>query len=525
MSNVVEFVLRMKDMMSSNMTSAAIHAKQRLKEVESAVDRIPQSFNRQSGAMGAAGSSLGQIFKGNFLAIIGTELVSGITNIMGSVGSKIVSSLFDKEKTLAGLKTFVSDDIGKTLFDNMSNSFAANIFDSTSLINATKGLIGAGEDAVKAQSDILSLANAIVGSGGGQAEFDRMASNLQQIKTLGTATAMDIKQFGIANMNVYKMLSDATGKSIAEVKEMNVSYELLSNAIQKAGDQGGLYFGAIENFAKTLPGLWALATNKVAKGFGQLGDALKPSIGVAMNFISEIASKIPSLIIKAQPVLDIINNTIISAFEGIKNLINGTSEWSDYLSIAKEFVGGQFHYLKEVLKVIGHIGGGIINWIKQSWILRDLYALIKGVSMGIWNVVVWIADKIKWIWDNVVSPMLNAIESVYRWLRGGEDIQATVKVVNDHNKILTDDNWKIDNPYLGTGKYAPKAVLNSTGETGIRSGNITNNGPKSIIVNIQKEMIGKLEINSMNIREGIGEMENLIKEHLYRLLISLETAN
>ena len=58
-----------------------------------------------------------------------------------------------------------------------------------------------------------------------------MAANMQQIKTVGKATAMDIRQFGIAGINIYEMLHRSTGKSIEQVKEMDVSYEDLSKAM------------------------------------------------------------------------------------------------------------------------------------------------------------------------------------------------------------------------------------------------------------------------------------------------------
>jgi hypothetical protein len=37
-------------------------------------------------------------------------------------------------------------------------------------------------------------------------------------------------------------------------------------------------------------------------------------------------------------------------------------------------------------------------------------------------------------------------------------------------------------------------------------------------------MFGSLSINSVNVKEGVGEMEQMIKEAVYRVFYSLESA-
>lgn len=59
-------------------------------------------------------------------------------------------------------------------------------------------LITTGESADKSREAINSLANAVALTGGDSYTLERMASNLQQIRNVGKATAMDIRQFGMA---------------------------------------------------------------------------------------------------------------------------------------------------------------------------------------------------------------------------------------------------------------------------------------------------------------------------------------
>ena len=62
-----------------------------------------------------------------------------------------------------------------------------------------------------------------IATGGGNDELTRMASNLQQIKNAGKATAMDIRQFAYAGIDVYGILADYLGKTTEEGIEKEMS--------------------------------------------------------------------------------------------------------------------------------------------------------------------------------------------------------------------------------------------------------------------------------------------------------------
>lgn len=522
MSNIVEFVLRVRDLMSSGVAAAARNAVSHLNEVDRAVERIPQSMGRQSGRMGQAGTSLGKMFKANFLANIGSDIVSGLTNMLKSAGSAIVGGLFTKQKDIAGLETFLGAQGAADLYKQIQQDAAATPFGTEGLLQVNKALVSAGLGAKQARQDTLALANAISAVGGGNAELARMAANMQQIKTVGEATSVDIKQFGMAGINIYKILSDATGKSIDQVKEMTVSYDLLSMALQKASAEGGIYYGAMDRYSKKLPGMWDAFTEGLATSATEIGSRLEPAIGGIIGYMSGMAGKIPALLDRMSPVFDFINNSVMSILDGINSLTSGTSAWGDYFGMIADHLSGFVDLFLHIGKIAGGIIMDVVNWVRQSWILKDLMYLIKSIASSVWSVISWIADKIKWLWDNVIYPIIKGIENVYRWIRGGESMGAEAARMQQQQK----DTAAKTEPE-GPAAPAAQPVVSSGGvsTSGLSSKPVTQAGPKIITVNINKEMIGSLSINSMNIREGVGEMENMIKEMLYRLLLSLETAN
>lgn len=168
-------------------------------------------------------------------------------------------------------------------------------FDSASLIQANQYLISAGVSADDARQDILNLGNAIAATGGGSAELERMSQNLQQIKNVGKATSQDIKQFANAGINIYGLLADATGKTVAEVKEMDVTYEELSKAFALASQEGGKYYGAMEAQGQTLNGSLSATKESIQMLLGEITEAAMPIIVQVLGKIREVITWLSSL--------------------------------------------------------------------------------------------------------------------------------------------------------------------------------------------------------------------------------------
>lgn len=59
---------------------------------------------------------------------------------------------------------------------------------------------------------------------------------------------------------------------------------------------------------------------------------------------------------------------------------------------------------------------------------------------------------------------------------------------------------------------------------GAVSSGITSGGPRSITINIEREMIGQVAINSYNVRDGVMDIEEMLEEMLRRILMSITSA-
>jgi tape measure domain-containing protein len=181
------------------------------------------------------------------------------------------------ETAEVGLATALkSTEAAKAAFAQIKADAAATPFDTQSLLAGNRALISTGMTAQAAREDILNLANAVAGSGGGSVELQRMAINMQQISNLGKASSVDIKQFAIAGINIYQLLAEATGKPIAKVKEMDVTYSDLSKALKIAAQEGGVYAGALEKMSQTAAGKSSTLKDEITFAFAALGTAVFP---------------------------------------------------------------------------------------------------------------------------------------------------------------------------------------------------------------------------------------------------------
>ncbi len=202
----------------------------------------------------------------------------------------------DIEKYTKSFETFLgSAEKAANVVEKIKKDAGSTPFDITSLIQANQMLISTNEDADSARETILALGDAITATGGGNDELTRMAANLQQVKNAGVATALDIKQFAYAGIDIYGLLADYTGKSVQEVKDMKVSYEVLTEALKKANKQGGKYFNAMSDASETLTGQVNKLKAEVKDAAGNLTKSLMPTAKKVVNRAEELINKFNQL--------------------------------------------------------------------------------------------------------------------------------------------------------------------------------------------------------------------------------------
>lgn len=282
-------------------------------------------------------------------------------------------------------------------------------FDTSTLIKANQYLISAGVSADEARQTILDLGNAVSATGGGSAELERMAQNLQQVKNVGKATSVDIKQFANAGINIYGLLAESTGKSIEKVKEMDVTYEQLTQAFALASQEGGKYYGAMEAQGNTLNGSLSATKESIMQLLGQITESAMPIIVLILEKVRDIVTWLSNLdegtkktilviatvLASIGPVLTILGHIIIL----IGSLIVGIGLLIPVISAICNPIG------LVIAAVVALSAYFATHFDKVKSILDDTLGKVGSVFDGI-------NSKIEYVMNNAATIVKNAIEKI-----------------------------------------------------------------------------------------------------------------
>lgn len=279
--------------------------KSRLRDAENGLGEFASKADDAKGSLdGLTNTDAGSgMFDGLQSAVtkgsIAANLFSKVSSTIIASGKQVVSTGVQYNAQLEQYQTALTNMLGSeaeavALLDEIKQDAAKTPFDTAGLVKANELLISTGIDAESSRRTILALGDAVSATGGGNEELSRMAQNLQQIQNAGKATSADIKQFAYAGIDVYGILADYTGKSAEEVQKMTVTYDLLSNALISAADEGGRYFNSMSTQSETLNGQWSTlkdnATQLAGLMTGDLTDGVKTVIG-HMNDLTVAASE------------------------------------------------------------------------------------------------------------------------------------------------------------------------------------------------------------------------------------------
>lgn len=260
------------------------------KETQSAANSLGRSANTAGGGVASmanqfATASAKANILANMLTSLGTKAVSFAKNFV-EMG---VSYNAQIEKYTTGLTNMLgSAQAAQEAMQAIQEDAARTPFDVASLTQANQLLISAGENAAYSRKVINALGDAVSATGGGNAELSRMAANLQQIANVGKAAAIDIKQFAYAGINIYQILADYTGKSVQEVQNMTISYDLLSQALIEASEEGGRYYNAMDTQSQTMNGRISTLKDNVSQLAGLMTGDLSSGIGVVIGHLNDM---------------------------------------------------------------------------------------------------------------------------------------------------------------------------------------------------------------------------------------------
>lgn len=304
-----------------------------LKAANNGMDGFASSTDKASGK-----SLANAITQGTVMANVFSKLyAAALSAAEGFISSGIEYNAQIEKYTTGFTNMLGSAEAAQQVMSQIQEDAAKTPFDVESLTKANQYLISAGENAGYARDTVMALGDAVSATGGGNDELNRMSQNLQQIANTGKATAADIKQFAYAGIDVYGILADYTGKSTAEVQKMTISYDLLTQALQAASEEGGRYYNSMDTQSQTMNGRVSTLKDNVSQLAGLLTGDLSSGIGVVIGNLND-------LIVKAQEAYKTdgwiglagaitgLTEPINTAKNALKDFASKATTWLDQLS-------------------------------------------------------------------------------------------------------------------------------------------------------------------------------------------------
>jgi tape measure domain-containing protein len=487
--------------------------KNQLRSTKGDIDNI-----KPSGGSGGGGFGIGSFIKGGLIA---GAISMGASVIMGGIGDTIGAAM-DFGKTKKSFQVLAGDAVKGDALAGELNKLQQDTILGPSVFKNAQTMMGFGIAVDKVVPTLKQLGDVSMGD---EEKLSGLTLAFSQVQATGKLMGQDLLQMINAGFNPLNEISRTTGKSMGELKAMmekgQISSGMISEAFRTATSEGGLYNNMLNTLAETPAG-------KMAQLSGAW-DTFKVKIGEALMPLAEIGMQLGNTLIPiAQQYLPYISEAVSWLIAGFTELMNPTGQFGWYMEYVQTIVGVIWNVLSYVGQKIWAIVGSIVEWLAKSEIIQDVFWLIGKIAGVVGEVVKGIADVLLWIWDNIVKPVLDSIEWVYKKIKGlfGGSNKAEVAVTQTVKaaevpglKAIPGGKMPVT-PTTANGAGGANLNVNAGKEKaeGINSG-----GQRSIVINIGKQ-IEKLEVHTMSTTQSAEEIGAIVIEQMRRVMYSLNSA-
>ena len=263
-----------------------------LKSLKTDLNSLEKATSGISSKLSKGLSSIGSV-----ATKAGTALTVGLTTpliALGTAGVKYNAQMEDFEANLTTL--LGSADKAKDMLNDLKEMANTTPFETSDLLEATQMMLGFGLAADKTQGYLQTLGDISMGNSEKLMSLTRAFS---QIGAAGKATMEDINQMIDAGFNPLQIMSEKTGKSMADLREEvsdgKISFEDIAEAMEDATSEGGRYYKAMEKASKTMNGKLSTALDALKTALGNLTQSLLPIVTKVVEKITEWANAFANL--------------------------------------------------------------------------------------------------------------------------------------------------------------------------------------------------------------------------------------
>ena len=256
-----------------------------LKSIEKVSDSVSKNIQNNFKKIGDKLTSTGKIMSLG----LSTPLIG-----LGTAGIKYNAQMEDFEANLSTL--LGNEDKAKAMLEDLKEMANTTPFETTDLLKATEMMLGFGLETDKTKGYLQTLGDISMGNSD---KLNSLTRAFSQIGASGKASMEDINQMIDAGFNPLQIMSEKTGKSMAELREEvsdgEVSFEDITEAMEDATKEGGRYYKSMEKASKTMNGKMSTAMDALNTALGDLTESLLPVATKVIDKITEWANAFSNL--------------------------------------------------------------------------------------------------------------------------------------------------------------------------------------------------------------------------------------
>lgn len=247
----------------------------RLRRINDTVNSSTMGFESMAGKLITVNSALDLLGKG-------LNLIKSASSFLG----KFISDASEYESLLVRLTVATGDAIlAQEEFQKLKDFAKESPFDLPGVVQASIMFRNAGIEAEKLIPTIKMLGDVAQGK---DDYFNRMAMNLAQIKAVGKATQMDIRQFGNIGVPMEKTLQEMGVTGTA-------SFNDIMNALIRLTDKGGQFYNSMNSGANTSSGKVSNLRDAVQQLSASIGNRLLPTMKSMTQSLGRFVEEVEKL--------------------------------------------------------------------------------------------------------------------------------------------------------------------------------------------------------------------------------------
>jgi len=406
----VKYIAEIRDLVSKPLRGIQDQATKTFNKADRELDQFQRNLDETPAHAGKAKrslSSLGSGGRGSFAGLGG--IVKGAIGPLaafagaaglGLVGSRIVSLGAQMEQTRISFTTFLRGN--KQAADGLINQLNqfANVtpFTNAKVIQASRTLLAFGMDANEILPTLKFLGDVSAGTG---KDLSELGVIFGQIKGAGRLMGQDLLQLINAGFNPLQVISEKTGRSMADLKDdMSkglISFDMVKQAFKDATSEGGLFFNLMQKQSQSLSGRWSTLVGKLEMIGITLGESAAGPLGNLVNLGIQVVEWFSNNLGNLGDVFRPLGEAMAPLWAGIREIgeaLGFASGTGTFLSTVFNALGNMIRRISPVLQamasVLGYVAGLIAKiisftskWLERNeWLVKGLKG-IQGAIMGV----------------------------------------------------------------------------------------------------------------------------------------------